>query len=367
MAIDNTNRFPSRRNFIKGLAINAAALSAVPIHALGSDSASTAPLNMTKAARLPLRIMMSEGLSDPLREKLMKISPEIRLEENDHAIQEVNAWFGDINREQFKNAPNLKWVHSTSAGVEHYLFPEMVKSDVVLTNAKGCYAPCISEHVFGLLFALTRNIGAQVRNMSQGKWQGSPVNSFVEMEGMTMGIVGIGGIGSQVARRARAMDMHVIAVDIVPKYMEQNGDICDEVRLVQDDGLAWLLPRADVILMATPHTKVSEGMIGAEQFRMMKKSAYFINVARGKLVKTPALLEALKSGQIAGAGLDVTDPEPLPSNHELWTLPNVIITSHIAARSANSLKRLSEVYAENVYRYIHGFPMLNIVDKEMGF
>jgi D-2-hydroxyacid dehydrogenase (NADP+) len=218
-----------------------------------------------------------------------------------------------------------------------------------------------------LLFALTRNIGAQARNMSQGKWQGIPVNSVFEMRGMTLGIVGLGGIGSQVARRARAMDMRVIAVDIVPKYREQIGDICDEVRLVQDDGLSWLLPRSDVVLMSAPHTKVSEGMIGAKQFSMMKKSTFFINVARGKLVKTPALLEALKSGQIAGAGLDVTDPEPLPPNHELWTLPNVIITSHIAAQSSVSLTRLSEVFVENVYRYINEFPMLNIVNKEMGF
>jgi phosphoglycerate dehydrogenase-like enzyme len=203
--------------------------------------------------------------------------------------------------------------------------------------------------------------------MSQGKWEGVSINDAFEMKGKTLGIVGLGGIGSQVARRARAMDMRVIALDIVPKYREQIGDICDEVRLVQDKGLPWLLPQSDVILMSTPHTRVSEGMIGKEQFGMMKKSAYFINVARGKLVKTPDLLEALKSGLIAGAGLDVTDPEPLPSGHELWTLPNVVITPHIAARSAASISRLYEVFTENVYRYFHGLPMLNIVNKEMGF
>jgi D-2-hydroxyacid dehydrogenase (NADP+) len=243
----------------------------------------------------------------------------------------------------------------------------MVQSDVIMTNAKGCFAPSIAEHTFGLLFALTRSIGAQARNMSQGKWQGVPMESVFEMKGMTIGIIGLGGIGSQVARRARAMDMHVIAVDIMPKYKEQIGDICEEVRLVQENGLSWLLPRSDVILISAPHTKVSEGMIGSEQFGMMKKSAYFINVSRGKLVKTPALLNALKSGQIAGAGLDVVDPEPLPSAHELWTLPNVIITSHISARSQYNLPRLYEVFVENVYRYVNEFPLLNMVDKELGF
>jgi D-2-hydroxyacid dehydrogenase (NADP+) len=363
----NTNKSFSRRNFIKGVAVNAAALSAIPIGVLRNDSAYPGSLNMAKAPRLPLRIMMKSGLSDPFREKLIKISPLIHLEEDDQTIGEINAWFGDINMKQFNSAPNLKWVHSSSAGVENYLFPEMLQSDVILTNAKGCFAPAIAEHAFGLLFALTRNIGGQIRNMSQRKWQGVPMDSVFEMKGMTIGIVGLGGIGSQVARRARAMDMRVIAVDIMPKYKEQIGDICDEVRLIQEDGLSWLLPRSDVILISAPHTKVSEGMIGAEQFGMMKKSAYFLNMSRGKLVKTPALLNALKSGKIAGAGLDVIDPEPLPSDHELWTLPNVIITSHISARSQYNLVRLYEVFVENVFRYVNELPMLNVVDKEMGF
>jgi D-2-hydroxyacid dehydrogenase (NADP+) len=367
MTMKNANKSYSRRNFIKGVAINAAALSAIPVGVLGNDSVSPGPLIKVNVPRLPLRIMMKSGLSDPFRDKLMKISPQIRLEENDQAIGEVNAWFGNINIKQFNNAPNLKWIHCNSAGVENYLFPEMVKSDVIMTNAKGCFAPSIAEHTFGLLFALTRSIGAQARNMSQGKWQGVPMESVFEMKGMTIGIIGLGGIGSQVARRARAMDMHVIAVDILPKYKEQIGDICEELRLVQEDGLSWLLPRSDVILISAPHTNVSEGMIGAEQFGMMKKSAYFINVSRGKLVKTPALLNALKSGQIAGAGLDVVDPEPLPSDHELWALPNVIITSHISARSQYNLPRLYDVFVENVYRYVNEFPLLNMVDKELGF
>jgi phosphoglycerate dehydrogenase-like enzyme len=365
--METTYKSQSRRSFLKGVVINGAALSAIPVGVLASNSASPVPAKKEKVPRLPLRIMVMTGISDLYREKLQKISPQIHLEDEEQAIGEVNAWFGRITRDQFKMAPNLSWVHSSSAGVEHYLFPEMIESNVLLTNAKGCYGPCIAEHTFGLLFALTRNIGAQTRNMSQGKWQGVDMDKVFEMRGKTVGIVGMGGIGSQVARRARAMDMQVIAVDIVPKYKEQIGDICDEIRLVQDDGLSWLLPNSDVIVIAAPHTKVSEGMMGSEQFRMMKNSAYFINVARGKLVKTPALVTALKSGQIAGAGLDVTDPEPLPSDHELWTFPNVIITSHIAARSQFNQERLYEVFAENVYRYVNEFPMMNMVDKELGF
>ena len=217
-----------------------------------------------KLPRLPLRIMMKSGLSDDFREKLQGISPEIYLEEHDQAIGTVNAWFGRISREEFLQAPRLAWVQSPSAGVERYLYPEFLESDVLLTNAKGCYGPAISEHALGLLFTLTRNIGAQNRNMAQGLWQRDSGN-MIEMKGLTMGIVGLGGIGSQIARRARAMDMNVLAVDILPKYGEQIGDICDEVRLVQDEGLDWLLSHSDVVVCAAPHTKVSEGMFGDEQ------------------------------------------------------------------------------------------------------
>ena len=136
---------------------------------------------------------------------------------------------------------------------------------------------------------------------------------------------------------------------------------------MQDDGLEWLLPHADVVVSAAPHTKVSEGMFGPEQFGLMRKGAFFINVSRGKLVQTPALLSALKSGHLAGAGLDVTDPEPLPSDHELWKQPNVIITSHISGRSQYTYVRMQDVFVENVHRFVKGFPLLNQVDKEMGF
>ncbi len=361
-----TETSTSRRNFLKGVIIQGAALSAIPAAVLGGKTISSGPLREDNIPRLPLRIMIKAGLSDAFRDKLRQISPEIQMEDDEGAIEEVNAWFGGISKEQFMKASNLAWVQSPSAGVEGYLFEEFVRSDVLLTNAKGCYGPAISEHTLGLLFTLTRNLGTQTRNMSQGKWQRETGN-MVEMKGLTMGIVGLGGIGSQIARRSRAMDMNVIAVDIMPKYKEQIGDICDEIRLVQDGGLDWLLTNADVVVSAAPHTKVSEGMFGAQQFGMMKKGAYFINVSRGKLVKTPDLVEALKSGHLAGAGLDVTDPEPLPTGHELWTLPNVIITSHISGASQYSSIRLQEVFTENVSRYMKELPLLNQVDKVMGF
>ncbi|MFC2113059.1 D-2-hydroxyacid dehydrogenase [Bacteroidota bacterium] len=373
--MDKTNRSTSRRNFLKGVVINGAVLSAVPLGVLGSESTTPAPAKRAKGPRLPLKIYLNTRAGyfykDPVgaeyMDKIKKISPEISTTEDEKDIPEVNAWLGPIRAEQFNKASNLSWVHSTSAGVEHYLFPEMIESDVLLTNAKGCFAPSIAEHTFGMLFALTHNIGAQIKNMAEGKWQGVPMDEVFELKGLTIGIVGLGGIGSQIARRARAMDMNVIAVDIVPKYTEQIGDICDEVRLIQNDGLSWLVPNSDVVVLSCPHTKVSEGMFGSKEFGMLKKTAYFINVCRGKVVQTPALVDALKSGQMAGACLDVTDPEPLPPDHELWSYPNVIITSHISARSQFNTQRSYDVYVENVSRYVNELPMLNKVDKELGF
>ena len=163
------------------------------------------------------------------------------------------------------------------------------------------------------------------------------------------------------------MDMKIIAVDIVPKYKEQIGDNCDEIRLVQDGGLEWLMKNADVVVSAAPHTKISEGMFDKDHFALMKPGSYFVNVSRGKLVRTNDLVEILKSGHLAGAGLDVTDPEPLPPNHELWKLPNVIISSHSAGRSEYSVMRMQSVFAENVDRFIKGLPLQNSVDKVAGF
>jgi D-2-hydroxyacid dehydrogenase (NADP+) len=362
------HRSNSRRNFIKGALVNSAALSAIPFASYGLNEGDRPAVNKEdKIPRLPLKIMLRSGLSDEHMQKLKAVSPEISVftSDNDAQIETVDIWFGGISEDQFKKAKKLRWVQSPSAGVEYYMFPSFLESDVQLTNAKGCYGPAIGEHTIGLLFSLTRKMANQVLNMPEGKWERP--DGMVEMKGMTMGIIGLGGIGSQVARRARAMDMKVIAVDIVPKYKEQIGDICDEIRLVQDEGLEWLLPHADVIVSAAPHTKVSEGMMGPVQFEKMREGSYFINVSRGKLVQTEALLAALKSGHLAGAGLDVTDPEPLPSGHELWKLPNVIITSHIAAQSQYSFGRMQDVFVENAHRFVHGFPLLNQVNKEMGF
>jgi phosphoglycerate dehydrogenase-like enzyme len=363
----------SRRNFLRGAVINGVALSAIPATTLANPEKDVEKLSevQDKIPRLPLKVYLSNGIEEKYRNYIKSLSNELtivdRLENDElqNEIPDLDVWFGYISKDQFIQAKKLRWIQSPSAGVEPYMFPELIDSHVLLTNAKGCYGPAIGEHAFGLLFSLTRQLANQTRNMAEGKWERQGV--MVEMKGKTMGIVGFGGIGSQVARRARSMDMKIIAVDIVPKYKEQIGDMCDEIRLVQDGGLEWLMKNAEVVVSAAPHTKISEAMFDKRLFSLMKPGSYFINVSRGKLVKTNDLIEVLKSGHLAGAGLDVTDPEPLPADHELWKLPNVIITSHIAAQSQYSFNRMQSVFSENVNRFIKGFPLQNLVDKEAGF
>jgi phosphoglycerate dehydrogenase-like enzyme len=281
------------------------------------------------------------------------------------SIAEADVFLGWLSSDEFKASKKLKWVQSPSAGVESFLTPDFIKSDVELTNAKGCYAAPIAEHVFGLLFGLSRGISTQINNMKEGIW--SREGHIVEQRDRTMGIVGFGGIGREVARRAKAMDMKVIAADILPMYTERMGDLADEIVLMQDGGFEYLLSQSDVVVSAAPHTKSSEGIFNADAFTNMKEGSYFINVSRGKLVVTDDLFAALESNHLAGAGLDVTDPEPLPVEHKMWSLPNVIITAHIAGRGQYSWQRSIDVFITNVERYIKNLPLLNTVDKDAGF
>jgi len=338
---------------------------------MGFQSFDSATSHHENAPRLPLKIVSGVGIEKDFMARIEGLSDEIDVHvagsqaERSDLIKEADVYFGWMSPGEFSGARNLKWVQSPSAGVEGFLTSDFIKSDVMLTNAKGCYAPAIAEHVFGLLFGLTRGIAGQVRNMADANWQGE--DHMLEQRNQTMGIVGFGGIGRETARRAKAMDMRVIAADIVPLYKERMGNLADEIVLMQDGGFEYLLQNSDVVVSAAPHTKRSEGIFDKQAFQMMKEGSYFINVSRGKLVVTEDLQEALERNHLAGTGLDVTDPEPLPETHPLWSMSNVIITAHIAGRGQYSWQRTQEVFTTNVERYIKNLPLLNQVDKEAGF
>lgn len=256
----------------------------------------------------------------------------------------------------------LRWVQSFSAGMDKFLFPAIAaREEVAISNMAGLYAPQGGEHAWALLLALTRGIAEAVRSNDQRQWRGG---STVELTGKTLGIVGMGGFGIEMAKRAAGYDMRVIAID--PMRTEPPPGV-DELRTYSRDNLCDLLSRSDVVMLACPLTDETYHLIGRAELAQMKKEAYLINVTRGGIIDEEALVEALQSGQIAGAGLDVVEQEPLTSASPLWDAPNLILTPHRAGASQHRPRKIFEFFCAQLERYLKGEQPLNIVDKQRGF
>jgi phosphoglycerate dehydrogenase-like enzyme len=277
-------------------------------------------------------------------------------------LPEVDVVFGSIKPEMLAKAVNLRWMQHTEAGMESVLFPELVKSPVVVTNMARVFAPAISETAIAMLLALTRGLNRYfVPQFQQRKY--NPERNLVEVDGMTMGIVGLGGLGSATAMRAHyGFNMRILATDARPL---DKPVFVDTLR--EPAWFAEMVPQVDILVSAVPRTGQTGGMFNEKVFRSMKKTAYFINISRGSVVDQPALIRALKEGWIAGAGLDVTTPEPLPAESPLWDCPNLILTCHTAGFTPQRRIRQMGLLAENVRRYANGLPLLNVVDKQRGY
>jgi phosphoglycerate dehydrogenase-like enzyme len=292
--------------------------------------------------------------------------PEIRLIEGDRSkvaaqLADADGVIGPFDLKLLASAPKLKWIQSESAGVENFMaLPGFAQSRIVLTNNKILQGPEIADHALGMLLALIRGIATAARGGSED-WNQKNYNP-IELRGKTAVIVGVGGIGTQIALRLNASGMTVIGVD--PKDIPFTTYLA---RTVAPDRLDSVLPQADVVLLSAPLTPKSRKMMGPREFELMKPNSYFIAVSRGGLYDTDALVKALDSKKLAGAGLDVTDPEPLPKGHPLWKFPNVLITPHIAGRSDGENARYEALYIENLKRFAAGELLLNLVDKEKGY
>jgi len=280
-------------------------------------------------------------------------------------IGDAHAIIGGITKEDFPAAKKLKWVQAISAGVEAYSFwPEFVKSDVQLSNCKVVQGPTIADHAFAMLLALTRGLNEYIPNRTKRQW-GNRTNApenMTELPGMTAVIVGAGGIGTQIAQRANGFGMKVIGVD--PRDMPVSNFFSE---IVPPDRLDEVLPKADVVFISAPLTPQSERMIASRQFDLMKQGAYFIAVSRGRLYDKQALVKALDSKKLSGAGLDVTDPEPLPAEDSLWNFPNVVITPHVASAAEGANQRRIGVIEDNIRRFAHGAALTHVVDKAKGY
>jgi len=271
-----------------------------------------------------------------------------------------------LKPEQFARAQKLRWIHSPAAGVTQLLFPAVVASDVIVTNSTTVHSVPVAEQAVALLFALARRFRNALDDQAAQHWgqkeSWEPSRIPTELNGKTLGLIGLGAIGREVAKRARALGMTVVAVKRDPS---RGAEPADQVYSPRE--LHALLEQADYLVLAAPGNSETRHMIGENELRRMKPSATLVNVARGSLVDTDALVRALESGTIAGAGLDVTDPEPLPSGHPLWKLPNVIITPHLAGATDRYWQRQADMLFENLRRYLAGEPLRNRVDKQKGY
>ena len=256
-----------------------------------------------------------------------------------------------------KAGPSLRWIHVPGVGCEEFLTPGLLNSEIVLTNGRIIQGPEVADHAFALLLALTRNLPYILRGRRP-----SSMPRPLELRGKVAVVVGLGGIGMLIAERAVGFGMKVIGVN--PDYVPM---VRMFERVVPPECMRDVLPEADVVFCAGPHTAATYRMFADPEFATMKPNAFFINVSRGQLVDSDALVEALGRGHLAGVGLDVTDPEPLPDDHPLRLIDRVVVTPHIAGLSEFNRQRSFKLIKENIGRFIAGLPLYNVVNKRLGY
>jgi phosphoglycerate dehydrogenase-like enzyme len=295
-------------------------------------------------------------------------------------IADADGFYGKLTPPMLAAARRLRWVQSPTVSLEHYIFPELAAHPATLTNMRGIFSDVIADHVFGYVLCFARNFHLYLRSQMAGRWEaaggeaarstfaaGPGVVSAMDRAHLhladhTLGVVGLGQIGSEVARRALAFGMRVLAVDPVQTRAPDGV-----AALWKPERLAELLGASDFVVVAAPHTPETVKLFRRERFRQMKRTAYFINIGRGVIVDLADLTAALQAGELAGAGLDVFEVEPLPAGHPLWQMENVIITPHVAGASPRIAERQLGVLLDNVRRFAAGQPLTNIADKQAWY
>lgn len=297
--------------------------------------------------------------------QISSVSPKVHVEkcvEKSMLLSAIKGsevlYAGIFNKDILSEADCLKWVHGHWAGVENFLFPEMLKSDILLTNSRGIHRTQVSEHAMSFILAWTRRLHKFMRYQLKAQWQRMELD---QVWAKTVGIIGLGDIGCEIAAKAKAFNMNVIGLDvrkIQPPHVDE---------MLPPDKLPLLLQRSDFVVITVPLTSKTIGLIGKEELRLMKETAVLVNISRGRIVKEGELVKALKEGLIAGAALDVFETEPLPPASELWKMENVILTPHVAGTSPYYNQRAVPIFIENLKRYLEGKPLINLIDKEKGF
>lgn len=311
----------------------------------------------------------ADVLDEALRAEISRLAPDYRLlitESDEEALaakDEIEIAAGRVPLEIVLQGPRLRWYQQWGAGADWLLrHPEMRQREVIITNASGVHAIPISEHVLALLLALARQIPDAVRAQDQRQWRRQEMGEVFELAGKTMVLVGVGAIGGRIARLAAALEMQVIGVRRDPLR-----PAAGVARMVGPETLDEVLPSADFLVLTAPLTQETERLINEARLRRMKPHSVIINIGRGRTIDQAALIRALQEGWIGGAGLDVTDPEPLPADSPLWGLPNVLITAHYAGCTPAYDARALTIFMDNLARYVAGQPLRNVVDKRQGY
>jgi phosphoglycerate dehydrogenase-like enzyme len=268
---------------------------------------------------------------------------------------------GDLFKALLPTARKVRWIHSLSAGVENILIPELVNSDVPLTNARGVFAESLGEFVIAAALFFAKDLRRMVRSQTAGKWDQFDVNVLYRQ---SMAIVGYGEIGRAAARRAKALGMKIYATRRRPELLK-NDPIVDKA--FPPDRLSEMMGNADYVVAASALTPESRGLIGQREIAAMKKTAVIMNVGRGPVIDEASLIAALQENRIRGAALDVFDKEPLAPGHPFWTLENVLLSPHCADHTEGWLDDAANFFVENFQRFAKGEPLQNVVDKKAGY
>lgn len=312
-----------------------------------------------------MKIVLCPPVSEALCEQVRRTAPGAdvvmaSMIEAPAVVGDADVIFGMYTEEIIRAAENVAWIQTTSAGMDMLMdIPGVREGRFKLSNASGLHAFQVAEHAWALTAALFRGLHVSAKNQLAREWKGAPIR---DLYGATAGIVGFGGIGRRYARLARGFDMRILALDV---QQSERPDYVDA--LWGTDRLEELLSVSDLVFIACPYTPQTERLMDERAFRLMKNSAFLVNTARGPIVDEAALVDALASGEIAGAGLDVFETEPLPDTSPLWEMENVIITTHSAGASNYRPQRTVDFFCENLRRFMAGEPLLNETDRNLGY
>ncbi len=336
--------------------------------------------------RRPLKLVLFPAVEPDRLEKIERAAAPMRVancaDEEQAAAEtaDADAFFGKMTPKLLARARKLRWAQSPTASLEHYLFPELIEHPLQLTNMRGLFPDNIADQTFGYMLCFARNLHRYIRQQERREWRpyggekkgqqfrsGPAVTTPVDLAhttlaGAALGVVGLGSIGAEIARRGVCFGMKTAAVDPLrrdaPPGVEQ---------VWPTDRLNDLLEQSDYVVIAAPHTPQTEGLFRKPLFARMKPNAVLINIGRGAIVNLDDLTAALRAGEIAGAALDVFEVEPLPADHPLWGFENVILTPHVAGHSPHIAERHLSVILDNVGRFVRGEPLRNVVDKRRWF